>query len=84
MVAKTYEVGSYIICAKCKGRMFYKDDNYGQYLECLNCSHTVDIKVNSSYVSVSRSIESGSSFYLSRIKPLIYGNSITKSDVIGV
>lgn len=83
MVTKPFEVTSCIICTRCGGRMFKVDDSYGEYFECLACSHTVDIKVNPAYVPQNRSYEVSNPFYLSGYKTLIYGNAITKSDVIG-
>lgn len=83
MVTKPFEVTSRIICVRCGGRMFKVSDSYGDYLECLACSHTVDIKVNPAYVPQNRSYEVSNPFYLSGYKTLIYGNAITKSDVIG-
>lgn len=63
--------------------MFKVDDSYGEYFECLACSHTVDIKLNPAYVPQQRTFEMSSPFCLSGYKTLIYGNPITKSDVIG-
>ena len=83
MVTKPFKVTSCIICVRCGGRMFKVDDSYGEYFECLACSHTVDIKLNPAYVPQQRTFEMSSPFYLSGYKTLIYGNPITKSDAIG-
>lgn len=83
MVTKPYEVQAQIICTRCTGRMFKVDDSYGEYFECLSCGHTIDIKLNPAYVPQQRTCEMAAPFYLSGYKALIYGNPITKSDVIG-
>ena len=82
MITK-FEVASCIICVRCGDRMFKVSDSYGDYFECLACSHTVDIKVNPAYVPQQRTYEMASPFYLTNMKRLIYGNSINSSDVIG-
>jgi plasmid rolling circle replication initiator protein Rep len=63
--------------------MFKVEDSYGEYFQCLACSRTVDIKLNPAYVPQQRTFEMSSPFYLSSYKALIYGNPISKSDVIG-
>ena len=71
MVTKPFEVASCIICVRCGGRMFKVDDSYGEYFECLACSHTVDIKLNPAYVPQQRTCEITSPFLLSSYKAVL-------------
>jgi hypothetical protein len=63
--------------------MFVVDDSYGEYLECLACSHTVDIKLNPAYVPQERTFIMPNPFYLSSSKGMIYGDGLIKSEAIG-
>ena len=39
-------------CPRCRGDMYLNDDQYGRYMECLQCGYEVDVPKASEAVEV--------------------------------